>query len=59
MYLVRKAYLDIGGLKWVLEIKASNAQIENIDIVGQPLNPLQSVEPHVLNNTCTWGVGSR
>jgi hypothetical protein len=51
--------LDIGGLKGVLEFRASDARIENLDTVGQPLKLLQPIEPHVLNNTSTFGVGPR
>ena len=53
-----KTDLVIGGLKGVLEFKASDARIENIDTVGPPLNLLQPIEPHALNNTSVFGVGS-
>ena len=54
-----KSNLDIGGLKGVFEFRASDARIVNLDTVGQPLKLLDPVEPHVLNNTATVGVGPK
>ena len=51
--------LDIGALKGVMEFKASDAKIENLDTAGQPLKILDPIGPHVLNNTATFGVGPR
>ena len=54
-----RSELDIGGLQGVLEFKASDAKIENLDTAGQPLKILDPIGPHVLNNTATFGVGPR
>jgi hypothetical protein len=51
--------LQVGGLDANVELKAYDARIENLDTVGEPLVLLDPVvnEPHLLNNTATFGVG--
>jgi hypothetical protein len=51
--------VQVGGLDATVELKAYDARIENLDSVGEPLVLLDPVlnEPHLLNNTATFGVG--
>jgi hypothetical protein len=51
--------VQVGGLDAKVELKAYDARIENLDSVGEPLFLLYPVlnEPHLLNNTATFGVG--
>jgi hypothetical protein len=52
--------VQIGGLDAQVELMAYDARIENLNSVGAPLFLLDPVlnEPHLLNNTATFGVGS-
>jgi hypothetical protein len=51
--------VQVGGLDARVGLKAYNARIENMDTVGEPLDLLEPVvnEPHLLNNTASFGVG--
>lgn len=51
--------VQVGGLDAQVDLKAYNARIENLDSVGEPLSVLEPVtnEPHLLNNTVSFGVG--
>ena len=51
--------VQVGGLDAQVDLKAYNARIENMDSVGEPLSLLEPVlnQPHLLNNTASFGVG--
>jgi hypothetical protein len=53
--------VQVGGLAANIQLRASDAQVDNLDTVGSPLALLEAVmdEPHALNNTATFGVGDR
>lgn len=50
--------LNIGGLDATIQLRASDAKIENLDTISLPLALLEAVEsePYYLNNTATVGV---
>jgi hypothetical protein len=52
--------VQVGGLDAQVELKAYDARIENLNSVGAPFFLVDPVlnEPHLLNNTATFGVGS-
>jgi len=51
--------INVGGLNADIDIRVSNARIENIDTLGAPLGMLEPIhdERNTLNNTATIGVG--
>ena len=51
----------VGGLDANVELRASDARIENLDTIGSPLEILAPVlnRPYMLNNTATFGVEDR
>jgi hypothetical protein len=53
--------VQVGGLDAQVDLKAYNARIENMDTVGEPLDVMEPVlnEPHLLNNTVSFGVGPK
>lgn len=53
--------IHVGGLKAVVELRAFDAAIQNIDSVGEPLNLLNPIDnmENVLDNTASFGVGSK
>jgi len=53
--------VSVGGLDANIQLKASDAKIENLDTVTLPLALLEPVvnEPHYLNNTATIGFEER
>ena len=53
--------VKVGGLDTTIELKASNARIDNLNTVGAPLAFLEAIdgEAHQLNNTATLGVNDR
>ena len=52
--------LSVGGLEADVEFKAYNARINHMDSLGAPLALLDPVlnQPHILNNTASFGLGS-
>ena len=52
--------LSVGGLEADVEFKAYNARINHLDSLGAPLALLDPVlnQPHLLNNTASFGLGS-
>lgn len=52
--------MKVGGLDALVEFKASDARIDNLDTLGPPLDLLEVLEmPYVLNNSATVGVDDR
>jgi hypothetical protein len=55
------ARVQVGGLDANIQLRASDARVDNLDTVGSPLALLEAVmnEGYILNNTATFGVGDR
>jgi hypothetical protein len=53
--------VQVGGLDANVELKASDARIDNLDTLGSPIEFLRAVMdgPYELNNTATFGVADR
>jgi hypothetical protein len=51
----------VGGLDANVELRASDARIENLDTISTPLEILAPVlnQPYMLNNTATFGIDDR
>jgi hypothetical protein len=51
----------VGGLDANIQLRASDARVENLNTIGSPLELLEAImnEPHQLNNTVTFGVADR
>lgn len=51
----------VGGLDANIQLRASDARVDNLDTIGSPLQLLEAVmnHPHQLNNTMTMGVNDR
>ena len=55
----QKSSIDIGALQADLELQIFDAQIQNLDTVGFPLDLFKGVSPQTFDTTATIGVGDR
>eukprot|EP00980_Cylindrotheca_fusiformis_P014864 scaffold4056_cov115-Cylindrotheca_fusiformis.AAC.8 len=51
----------VGGLDANIQLRASDARVDNLDTIGSPMQLLEAVmnEPYQLNNSLTFGVSDR
>ena len=51
--------ISVGGLNAEIELRVSDSNIDNLDTAGALFHILETVNPYVINNTVSLGVGDK